>query len=69
MWVQGSPTISGGKPLTLPLFIVFEAHESVLILATFHEADHNSDFQAILVKEKETKPKLLYSMCQDPAFE
>lgn len=43
--------------------------KSVLTLATFHEIDHNSKFQTILVKEKETKPKLLYPRCQDPASE
>lgn len=59
----------GRKPLILPLFILFEAHESILTLATFHEADHNSNFQTILVKEKETKPKPWYPPCQDPAFE
>lgn len=59
----------GRKPLTLPLFTLFEAPEGILTLATFHEADHNSNFQTILVKEKETKPQLLHPTCQDPAFE
>lgn len=37
-----------------PLFILFEAQESILTLAIFQEADHNSNFPTILVKEKET---------------
>lgn len=67
---RGAPGFGGGTEaaLILPFFILFEAHGSILTLATFHEADHNSNFQAILVKEKETKPKLQYPMCQDPVF-
>lgn len=57
-------------------FILVEAHKSTFILAIFHEADHKSNFQAILLKKKKLRKKrqknktqLLYPMCQDPAFE
>lgn len=45
----------GVGTLILPLFILFEAHESILTLTTLHEVDHNSNFQAILVKEKQNQ--------------
>lgn len=52
-------------------FIPFADHKSILTLTTFHEADHNSNFQAILLNKKKRKqtPNLLYLMCQDPGFE
>lgn len=51
-------------------FISFEDHKSILTLNTFHEADHNSNFQAILLNKKKRKQTPnLYLMCQDPAFE
>ena len=51
-------------------FISFEDHKSIFTLNTFHEADHNSNFQAILLNKKKRKQTPnLYLMCQDPAFE
>lgn len=53
--VPGSSRIWGVGALILPLFTLFEAHESILTLTTFHKADNNSNFQPILVKEKQNQ--------------
>lgn len=50
-WARESRVLCAGAPVILPVFIMFEAHGSILTWATSHEADHNSNFQAILVKE------------------
>lgn len=77
-WVSGSPRIFPGVGEqcwrvegSYSFFIPFEDHKSILTLTIFHEADHNSNFQAILLNKKKRKPtpNLLYLMCQDPAFE
>ena len=76
MGIRKPQDLSGGGGAVLRVeasysfFISFEDHKSILTLNTFHEADHNSNFQAILLNKKKRKqPPNLYPMCQDPAFE
>lgn len=67
-WTREPWDLCAGELVILPVFILFEAHESILTRATSHEADRNSNFQAILVKQNPNQNCCI--LCaKNPAFE